>query len=177
MVDEKKKELLRKVKALSERGIGGEKDGAQKKLEQLMKKYHIEENDLSDDVIEDHDFRYHDAFERKILIQLFYKIVPDYEKKVYTYRHGKGSKSTYGIACTKMQALQIRIEYEFYCGLWKEEVDFFLSAFIQKHNIFSPRAEEDHADEEMDKEKTWRMIALIEGMQEKSITPMIGEDA
>lgn len=174
MIDEKKKDLLKKLQALAERGVGGEKEGAQKKLKQLMKKYNIEEVDLSEDIEEDHDFRYHDEFEMKILHQLFYKIVPEYRKKAYTYKYGVGSKSTYGIVCTKAQALQIQIEYEFYRELWKEEVWFFMSAFIQKHNIFPPTSEA--GKQEIDKETAMRMIAMMNGMKDKSITPMIEGD-
>lgn len=42
MIDEKKVELMKKLQRLAERGVGGEKEGAQKKLQQLMKKYDIE---------------------------------------------------------------------------------------------------------------------------------------
>lgn len=53
MIDEKKIELMKKLQRLVERGVGGEKEGAQKKLQQLMKKYNIEESDLSDDKLEE----------------------------------------------------------------------------------------------------------------------------
>lgn len=174
MIDEKKMELLKKLQALAERGVGGEKETAQKKLEQLMKKYKIEEEDLSEEQIEDHDFRYHNEFELKLLRQLFYKIVPDYKQHAYTYRYGKGSKSTYGICCTKAQALQIQIEYEFYCALWEEEVEFFMSAFIQKHRIFAMTTKkEDVDDSQMSPEEIERMLAMMAGMKDKSILPMI----
>lgn len=178
MIDEKKMELLKKLQALAERGVGGEKEGTQKKLEQLMKKYNIEEADLSEDKLEDHDFKYHDEFEHQLLRQLFFKIVPDYSKHTYTYRYGKGSKSTYGIACTKAQALQIQIEYEFYCSLWKEEVSFFLSAFIQKHRIFAmtPREDREDDDDKMSMEDYMRMKMMMDGMQNKSILPMIEQE-
>lgn len=117
MIDEKKRELLKKLQALAERGVGGEKEGAQRKLEQLMKKYGLEDADLSEDEEEDHDFKYHNEFEKQLLRQIFYKIVPDFRSHTYYYTHGKGSKSTYGIRCTKAQALQIQIEYDFYCDL------------------------------------------------------------
>ena len=54
MIDEKKVELMKKLQRLAERGVGGEKEDAQKKLQQLMKKYDIEESDLSNDKLEDH---------------------------------------------------------------------------------------------------------------------------
>lgn len=174
MIDEKKRELLKKLQALAERGVGGEKEGAQRKLEQLMKKYGIEEMDLSEDIEEDHDFRYHNEYEKKILRQLFYKIVPDFKTRTYFYRSGRGSKSTYGIRCTKAQALQIQIEYDFYCDLWKEEVEFFMGAFIQKHRIFAVPTSREHVDTTpISKEDIMRMRSMMEGMKNKSIQPML----
>lgn len=46
MIDEKKVELMKKLQRLAERGVGGEKEGAQKKLQQLMKKYDISFDEL-----------------------------------------------------------------------------------------------------------------------------------
>ena len=173
-MDEKKKELLRKLQALAQRGVGGEKESAQKKLEELMEKYGVEEADLTDEAEEDNDFFYKNEFEKKILIQLFYKIVPDYERKTYTYRYGRGSRRTYGITCTAAQALQIKIEYEFYKTLWEEEVNFFMKAFIQKHRIFDCAAKPVNQDP-MDKEKLKRMASMMQGMQDRKINPMIEE--
>ena len=56
-MDDKKKQLLNKLKALAERGVGGEKETAQRKLQELMEKYEIDENDLSDDKKEKYQFK------------------------------------------------------------------------------------------------------------------------
>ena len=64
-MDEKKK-LIKKLQELAERGVGGEKEGAQKKLEQLMKKYNISEADLSDEQLREHEWKYHTEFEKKV---------------------------------------------------------------------------------------------------------------
>lgn len=175
MIDEKKLELIRKLQTLAERGVGGKKETAQKKLTELMKKYNIEETDLSDDKLEDHEFTYHNKFERKLLLQLFFKIVPNYKEQMYAYRHGKGSRSIYGITCTKAQALQIQIEYNFYCSLWEEEIAFFFLAFIQKHSIFSltPKENRDNNSNIIPNEEYMRMQMLMDGMQDKSIQPTI----
>lgn len=175
MVDEKKRELLKKLQELAERGVGGEKEGAQKKLEQLMKKYGIKDADLSEDKEDDYDFKYHNQFERKLLIQIFYKIVPDFTSHVYVYRRGKGSKSTYCMRCTKAQALQIQIEFEFYSALWEKEAAFFLEAFIQKHRIFGTRKDDGRNKTEMTREEKERMMAAMSAMQDKSMMPMIEE--
>lgn len=35
------------------------------------------------------------------------------------------------IECTKAEEIQLRIEYEFYKDLWKEEAEFLFNVFIQ----------------------------------------------
>lgn len=90
MIDEKKIELIKKLQRLAERGVGGEKEGAQKKLQQLMKKYDIEESDLSDDKLEDHEWKYHNDFELRLLKQTIYKVMgKDGLNQMYHYRSGQ----------------------------------------------------------------------------------------
>ena len=65
-MDDKKKQLLNKLKALAERGVGGEKETAQRKLKKLMKKYDVEEADLSDEKKENFEFKYKNKFEKQL---------------------------------------------------------------------------------------------------------------
>lgn len=143
MMNQKKIDLLKKLKNLAEQGVGGEKETAQKKLKQLMKKYNVEEEELSDDTEEKYEFTFHGEFEKRLLLQVGYKILgKKIKKKMYEYKKGAGKRTTRIIECTKAEALQIRIEHEFYCDLWKEEQDFFFECFIQKHRIFAEDNEE-----------------------------------
>lgn len=171
MANDKRKELLLKLKSLAEHGVGGEKEVAERKLALLMEKYGVESVDLEEDKEEDHEFRYQTDYEKMLLRQLFYKIVPDWSSKTYYYRTGKGSRSIYGITCTKAQAIQIGIEFDFYKELWKEEVDFFFSCFIQKHEIFGICTNGD--SKEMVPEELWRMKQIMGGMQDKSMVKRI----
>lgn len=92
----------------------------------------------------------------------------------YVYKYGRGSRTTMGVSCTKAQALQIQIEYDFYRDLWKEEVDFFMDAFIQKHRIFAEPTEGGGTDEsKMSKEDLFRMMAMMGVMQDKSVKPLL----
>ena len=69
-MDDKKKQLLNKLKTLAERGIGGEKETAQRKLKELMKKYGVEEIDLSDEKKENFEFKYKNKFEKQLILQI-----------------------------------------------------------------------------------------------------------
>ena len=93
-MDDKKKQLLNKLKALAERGIGGEKETAQRKLEELMRKYGIEEADLSDEKKEGFKFKYKNKFEKKLILQIAYKTFGDkWYDRIYTYSRGIGKRS------------------------------------------------------------------------------------
>lgn len=172
MIDDKKRELLKKLRALAQRGEAGEREVAQQRLAELLIKYNVCEAELSDDALELHKFTFHNDFQRKLLIQLFYKIAPD--RNYFRYTRGPGKYSVREIECTKAEALQIGIEYEFYSRLWAEEVEFFLSAFIQKHRIFDERP--GHKSQEVDDETIFRMNMMMGAMQDKSVLPMIEQE-
>lgn len=173
MTDDKKMELLKKLKALAERGVGGERETAQRKLTELMEKYGVEDADISDEKLDDVDFRYKDAFEEKILRQTFYKI--NHERGIFVYTNSR--KKVLVWRCTKAEAIQAGIEYEFFRDLWRDEVELFLQAFIQKHRIFwiGP----DAPSGEIDEETYMRLCAMMQGMQDKQLLLQIegGDDA
>ena len=64
------KERLKKLHALAMRGVGGEKEQAQKILEKLMQKYGISLNDLDEEQIREFDIVYHGEIARKLLLQV-----------------------------------------------------------------------------------------------------------
>lgn len=169
-MDEKNIALMKKLKALADRGVGGEQENARKMLDRLMKKYNVSELDLDDEKLARHDFVYHSAFDKKLLRQVIYKIATD--RNQFRYTRGKGKRTVLTVECTKSEAVQIGIEYEFYRTLWDEEVVFFLEAFIQKHEIFDTKP--GHATSEIDEERSRRMGMLIRGMQDKHLNPMLG---
>jgi len=168
---EKNLEVLKKLKALADRGVGGEKENAQALLEKLLKKYHVDIAELDDDVLEDHEFKYSTPFEKRLLFQLVYKICDG--RRTYRIAWGKGKNTVFGCTCTKAEALQITVEYDFYRELWNEECSFFFDAFIQKHQIFDTKP--GHKTTERDDDYIFRMSMMINGMQDKSLNPMIEE--
>lgn len=177
MID-KKKELLKKLQALAERGVGGEKETAERKLRQLMEKYGIDEMEFAEDKLEEFELKYKNAQEEQLIRQLFYKMFgKEWRSKSYTYRYGKGSKSIRGIECTKAEGIQLQVEHEFYKQLWQEEMELFWDAFIQKHSIFSMRPEDTKgSDEPMTPERMaeiMRMSQMMDAMQDKTAQPLL----
>ncbi len=172
-MNEKQKALLQKLKALAERGVGGEKEGAERKLKQLMAKYGVDQLELEGDQVSRYEIKYRGEFEHRLLSQIVYRDRNDKEGQ-FCRRYGKGSKSILIVECTKAQEIQIRIEFEFYRDLLKEEQELLFEAFIQKHRLFgdsSGTEPEIPTPEEM--ERLERMWAMMGSLQEKSFTPLL----
>jgi hypothetical protein len=173
-MDDKKKQLLNKLKALAERGVGGEKETAQRKLQELMEKYEIDENDLSDDKKEKYQFKYKNEFEKKLIKQIAYRTFKkEWSERMYTYSRGRGKRSIMLIECTKAEEIQLRIEYEFYKDLWKEEAEFLFNVFIQKHRIFDPEGSCKKDDHKMKEQDLKRMAMMEMLLQDKKMTKML----
>lgn len=171
-MDEKTLELLKKIKALAERGDRGERKAAQRQLERLMKKYNVLEADLSDEILSIHWFKFKNKYDRQLLVQVAYKIAPD--RDAFEHTMGKGKRTEVGVKCTKAEALQIQIEYEFYQRLLKEDMDFFFRAFIHKHEIFNHNPPPtDRAAPKLTREELFRMGAMMNGMQDRTLHKMI----
>lgn len=174
MIDEKKIAMLNKLKVLAERGDRGEREAAQKHLERLMKKYNVQEADLSGDAIDIHWFKVSGIYEIRLLNQIAYKIAPG--RKIYIHTSGRGKRTERGVECTDAEALQIQIEFDFYNRLLNEEFSLFYRAFIQKHYIYP---DEDAAasvevhSKPLTEDEIFRMSMMIQGMQDRTLCKMI----
>ena len=146
-----------------------EKETAKRKLAQLMDKYGVSDADLSDEALEDHEYKYRDQNEKKLLRQIFYKI--NHERDVLIYSQGRGMHSILIFRATKAEAIQAGIEYEFYRQLWKEEQDFLMECFIQKHRLF--RLDPDAPTQDLDEETSKRMWQMMQAMEDKQLQRMI----
>lgn len=172
-IDERKKELLQKLYVLAERGERGEREAARQQLDKLLKKYNINEADLADDTLAEHWFAYANEWEKRLFDQVCYKVAPD--APIYKLNYGKGARTSRGVKCTKAEAVQIGVEFDFYKQLWKEEQAFFFSAFIQKHRIFDISPGHKTNDGSMSRKDLLRMSMLMNGMQHREPHKMIEE--
>ena len=137
--------LLNKLKALSEQGVGGEKNEAAKLLNKLLKKYNLSETDLGSEEIKELELTFKGKEEEALLLQVCFKVFGTEEAcqdNIYRYTRGKGSRNTKFIKCTPSEAAQIVLYYDFYRDLWKRERAKLFDAFIQKHKIFGQSTED-----------------------------------
>lgn len=158
--------LLKKIRALAERGVGGEADNAEEILRRLMEKYGVSEDELDEEERRRHDFEYHGKEQEKLLRQVVYKVTGGYAYNLVYRASGRKVKTRLGADCTAAEKVEIEFLFDFYTRLWERERDAFLSAFIQKHRIFTIR--DDIEPQEVSREELLKMQALMLRMSDES---------
>lgn len=131
-----REDLLRKLKALSERGEGGEAINAADKLQQLLKQYGMDESDLESETREQRTIKHGKGqFGQRLLGQVIYMVMG----AVDTYDMLRGGKKVPNITvveCTMAEQIEIQAAYNFYLHHLNAGLDKYYEAFIQKENIF-----------------------------------------
>lgn len=166
-----KANLLRKVRALAERGVGGEKDAAAALLERLMQKYGITEDDLVDDLAEDAEFRFKDWIEDRLLHQVIFAVMGDVQ--IYKYRNSR--RKVVIVKCTPAERLEIETAFHFFNAHLKEDFLLFYAAFINKNNIFpaAGKAKEKAPAPERPRAELFKMAQIMEGLDRHTLHKMI----
>lgn len=168
-------ELLRKIKTLAERGIGGEKEGAQLTLSRLMKKYGIDEEQLEKECKEAAFFSYSQEWERRLLNQIIYMVTGEAGYGCVGF-YSKRKRKQLGIDCTVAERLEIDANYEFYKRAVEKELEIFLEAFVQKNRIFpSPKKSKDknRTEEPEDLNRLMKIGAMMEGMERYTLMKLL----
>ena len=166
-----KEKLLKKIKTLSERGVGGEKESAEKLLLQLMEKYKITEDEISEDSVEFEWFRYKDNIQKRLLNQVIYMILGN----VDTYKRTGGRHKLVGAYCTAAQKFEIEMNFEFFRNAMEKELETFYTAFCHKNRLFPTEeiAMEKTSEDEISNLDALKIGMMMEGMERHTIKKMI----
>jgi len=144
-IPDKLEAKIKKLLALSENGIDGEKETATKFLNNLLDKHGIKLEDLDDLNICRHAFSYKTKMEKRLLFQIISSVIG----QVDTYRK-QGGKSIY-IDSTYEDFLDIQMKFDVYGRSLNENIEMLYSAFVQKNNIFNPNDKpKEPTEEEME---------------------------
>ncbi len=153
MSSNKIKELLLKLKSLSEKGIGGEKDNAIDMLNKALKKYSITLEDLEKEEKELRVFKIKNRDDSlTILFQCINDVCPnskvDFSPKVLqAYCDLKTS-----------DYIEVSEKYKHYYNIWLKEKKQFLTAYILRNKI---GLSDKPSDKEIDEEER---LAIIKKM-------------
>lgn len=171
-MEEKTVQRIKKLQALAERGVGGEKKTAEKMLQRLLEKNGISTlEELEKDEVEYFLFSYNGKHEIKLLMQCMYKVL-GYSNNT-TYFRTKGTRQKIGIYCTKAQRIEIELEFEFYRNVFYEELPSFMSAFIAAQDIFPPDAPQGNKDLCNLSEDEFRQLQMATGIKKRTRAIMI----
>ena len=135
-------EKIAKIKALAERGVGGEKETAQRLLQRLMEENEITEEDISQDLVKIHEFLYEKnvPFTTKLLSQIVYSVIGDIDDQKGIYEYCHKTKGRVAIKCTDAEFLEIVAKYEFYVYHLAADMRLLYNAFVSRNNLY-PRPE------------------------------------
>lgn len=135
-------ELAKKLKALAEKGIGGEKVNAQTMLDALLERHHISLDAIEEDQICDYYFDLGLFYPNNI--QFLAQVVRhvSHHIKMWGPIPKKVTKrlmlpGNYGVTCSPSEYIEITAKLDFYRRLFGEEVDVFFAAFVKANNIYS----------------------------------------
>lgn len=167
-----KAELLKKIKALADRGVDGERESAQTLLARLMEQYGISETDLEEERRETAWFRYSQETERRLLNQIIYMVTGRSGFGCVGSYSGRKRKET-GVNCTAAERLEIEANYKFFKVAMEAELEIFYTAFSSKNHLFpsedkvKPKSIKDLTPEE--REKVLKAGLMMEGMERHTL--------
>lgn len=115
---------LERVKALAERGVGGEKENAEALLKRLMEKYEISDEDIEDTSTRTYFIRYQTQWERKLLHQIAYMHLGSGHSFGCVGTYTNRSRKKVGVECTPAQYIEIEGTMSFSAQLWKRKCRF-----------------------------------------------------
>ena len=139
-------ELARKLKALAEKGVGGEKANAERMLSEFLQRHDLSEQDLEDEVVNRYFLNMTDDT-GKLWIQVIRRVnrsIPIYGK--YTAKIIKELRLTgnYMIKCTVAEYVEIEVMYETYSRLLKKEYEVFFRAFCTANDLLIAAGPDDN---------------------------------
>lgn len=169
-MDEKIIKKLKKIKALAEQGIGGEKEAAAQLYQKLLNMLDTPPEELNYILQEEtsHFFSFRNSMEESLLSQIAYKVIGR-----GTYYLQKGQKRV-RIMCTEMENEEIKMLFSLYKHKLEEDLKIFFSAFVQKQQIFPDETARLYTPPEntnsLDEEKQKKIIKMMNGI-DKIIVP------
>lgn len=152
-------ELAKKLKALADRGIGGEKTNAEKMLKDLLGKHNLSLDDIEGEKIEMHYFNLDKAYK-----DLWGQIVKSVNSEIGCY--GEFPKNdikkfnlqgNYCAKCTPSEYIEIEAKLGIFIPLYKSELDIFYTAFCTANDLLvKPKKQKSASDLSPEEYEKWK---------------------
>jgi len=156
------KAKLRKIAALAERGVGGERENARRLLQRLLCQHNLTIEDLGKPKARGrYWFRCRDVLERQILFQCYFRATN--KDEVSYYQRGR----EIGFTLSPMEQLELENLWRHFRPLWRREIrtqqERIVHAFVSKHDLYSASTETD-SDNPLSPEERAALLSLMENM-------------
>jgi len=173
MPEEKIIKLAKKLKALAERGEGGEKINAAAMLRRLMAQYGITVVDIEGEEKHWREFYFRNKYEQRILYQCIYMVLSHREAPMYKPPRSHGVRE---MEVTDAEFIEINALQEFFYTAFLNELDLFLAAFIQKNHMFPENAKSlDTSELSIDEwERIMRIQEMAQGINRHTFRRSLG---
>lgn len=155
---ERIKERLVKMKAIAERGVGGERDAADRLLREIAAKHGISLDDIESEVEREHIVDIRKSWQRQIFVQLLGLMrIEQYGDryadklnlfKRFQYVKASGRKprgrivrrtvACYYTVCTDAQWLEVTAKYAVLCADYERQIKAFPLAFLMRNDLLLP---------------------------------------
>lgn len=170
-------ELAKKLKALADKGVGGEKENAAEKLQALLQKHGLTIEDIEGEKVK--EFTFHVTEEQRTF---FYQILANVLGKTPDVKQWTKNPSAIGVKdknwknakfihVTPAEYIEIKEKFEFYYSEYRKEESIFYSAFIQKNALWRKSTGENSEKELTPEEKAelWKIFQYMETIERKTI--------
>ena len=153
-------DLAKKLKALADRGIGGEKVNAERMLHTLMSKHNISLEEIEGEARDYVSFTVKPE-QGKLFAQVACMVVPN--ANLYGR---KGAKNKVFAELTKCEYIELKATFDFFWKAWERETGLFYTAFIHRNHIFrtSDNKEDKEDDDNTTPEEVEKIVAMMAGI-------------
>jgi len=171
-LDQKIQDKLRKLQALAERGVGGERETAARMLGKLLARHGLTVDDLADERREIRWFAAPTKFERRLACQILAKVCNTDDVPAYT---SKSRPKQVAVKLTPSEAIEFELHYDALRKALEEHFQDAFSAFVQANRLFSnlPAAE----PEALLSERDFRVMSMAAAVQPTTVNPRLGHRA
>lgn len=176
-------EKIRKIQALASKGEAGERKSAELRLKEMMTKYGITEEDITEEEKPGVFFyKFHGTNGRQLFAQVaatrgclkFAFIGNDEHSKQakqvrLATRHERPRGTNVAMICTTIQFIEITTAYEIYQKSFDEHYKSFVYAFYAENNLFYGNADESHVLTDEERKMLARASTMRLGIERSEI--------
>ncbi|QDB70629.1 putative methionine S-methyltransferase [Pseudomonas phage RSP] len=164
-MDPKIRSKAKKLLALAERGVGGEKEIARRMLDKFLAMHDLALSDIEGEEVRLYTFGFRGKLFRRLTAQVIAKVQNTYDPEVWITHNQRG----YEARLTAAQAIEVEILLETLKPALSQVVEDAYIAFIDKNRLY-PDCESPDAKLSPEEIERWeRVLRLSDGIEKTEI--------